>query len=70
MILLNYRKRFLVKMIEGMMKKILLSVLTFCLTCCMVLIQSVNASTDLTDSYLNAIKEQVCLLSEEIEMSN
>ncbi len=69
MILLNYRKRFLVKMIEGMMKKILLSVLTFCLTCCMVLIQSVNASTDLTDSYLNAIKEQVCLLSEEIEMS-
>ena len=51
------------------MKKILLSVLTFCLTCCMVLIQSINASTDLTDSYLNAIKEQVCLLSEEIEMS-
>ena len=32
-------------------------------------IQSVNASTDLTDSYLNAIKEQVCLLSEEIEIS-
>ena len=72
MILLNYRKRFLTKVMEGMMKmmkKILLSVLTFCLTCCIVSIQSVNASTDLTDSYLNAIKEQVCLLSEEIEIS-
>ena len=56
MILLNYRKRFLIKVMEGMMKKILLSVLTFCLTCCIVSIQSVNASTDLTDSYLNAIK--------------
>ncbi len=51
------------------MKKILLFTLTFCLTCYMLPIQSVNASTDLTDNYLSDIKDQVCLLSKEIEIS-
>lgn len=50
-------------------EKILLFTLTFCLTCYMLPIQSVNASTDLTDNYLNDIKDQVCLLSKEIEIS-
>ncbi len=73
MLLLNYRKYFLTKKrAKGMMqimKKILLFTLTFCLTCYMLPIQSVNASTDLTDNYLSDIKDQVCLLSKEIEIS-
>lgn len=51
------------------MKKFLLSTLTFCLVCCLATIPSVNASTVLSDSYLNDIKEQVCFLNEKIEIS-
>lgn len=35
----------------------------------MMTFQNVNASTVLPDSYLNDIKEQVCLLNGEIEIS-